>query len=255
MTDESPLRVWIARLRNRFSASERTLSFCEKSVPSRARNAVYSVRMPNSVESRTISSTSSRVAELVVRLASTRDDARRASLFADRVDQKADLAAGPEPGDEAVARGRLVERQAELEHARRPPIVAPEGELERLLADVLAEQDDLVALEEVGDPAPGSAPGCAGASSISPTASVGIGEHRALEALEDGGDFHFDVLAGEDERGGRPALVGDLLQERRVDVDADAEGEDPPLRAGCPCAPARGWRLPRSARRSPARRS
>ena len=87
------------------------------------------------------------------RLGLAGDDARRASLFADRVHQQADLAARPEPGDEAIARGRLVERQAELEDARRPAIVAPERELERLLADVLAQQDDLVALEEVGNPA------------------------------------------------------------------------------------------------------
>ena len=39
--------------------------------------------------------------------------------------------------------------------------------------------------------------------------------------------------------GGRPALVGDLLQQGRVDVDTDAEREDPPSGAGCPCGPAR----------------
>src|SRR4051794_36592419 len=72
--------------------------------------------------------------------------------FADRVVQQADLAAGPEPGDEPVARGGVFEREAEPESAGRPAVVAPERELQGLIADVLPEHDDLVPFEDVGEP-------------------------------------------------------------------------------------------------------
>ena len=189
---------------------------------------MYSVRMPNSVESRTISSTSSRVAGLEFALASQRNDAGGTALLANLVDQQADLAARPEPGDKTVARGRLVERQVELEYARRTAIVAPKRELERLIAGILAEHDDLVTLENVGKSSRDQLPGAAMRRVLADREDR-IGKHRTLQALEHGGDFHLDVLAGEDERGGRPALVGDLLEQRRVDVDADAEREDSPL--------------------------
>ena len=124
---------------------------------------------------------------------------------------------------------RLVERQAELEDARRPSVVAPERELERLLADVLAQQDDLVALEQVRDAARDQLSRAAGGLRVLADGR-GSGSARTgpSEPLEDGGHLHLDVLGREDERGRRPALVGDLLQQRRVDVDADAEREDPP---------------------------
>ena len=64
---------------------------------------------------------------------------------------------------------------------------------------------------------------------VSPIARLGSASTGPWRRWKTRGHFHLDVLAGEDERGGRPALVGDLLQERRVDVDADAEREDPPL--------------------------
>ena len=87
------------------------------------------------------------------RLRFERDNPGRSALFADLVDQQADLAACPEARDEPVAGRRPVDRKAELEHPGRPPVVAPEGEFERIFPAVLAEQHDLVSFEYVGDSA------------------------------------------------------------------------------------------------------
>src|SRR4051794_27565698 len=48
----------------------------------------------------------------------------------DGVHQEADLPAGPEPGDEAVARRRPIEREPEPQTAVCPTVVAAQGEVE-----------------------------------------------------------------------------------------------------------------------------
>ena len=148
-------------------------------------------------------------------------------MLANLIHEKADFAARPQPGDEAVARGRLINGKLEAEHAGRSAIVAAQHELERLIAGVLAKDDDLVSLENIGKPSRDrSRPRRWGHFRQSQRR---IGKHRAPESLKHSGDFHLDVLAGEDERSGCPAFVGDLFEQRRVDIDANAEGEDSPL--------------------------
>ena len=181
---------------------------------------MYSVRMPNSVESRTISSTSSRVAGLVLALASTETTPGGPPCSRIASTSRPILRLAQSRGTKPLRVVAWSSGRRNWNDARRPPVVPPERELQRLLADVLAEQDDLVALEDVGNPARDQVPGAPARPPFRRRASIGIGEHRAAEPLEDDGDFHLDVLAGEDERGGRPALVGDLLEERRVDIDA-----------------------------------
>ena len=189
---------------------------------------MYSVRTPNSVESLTISPTSSRVAAAHGSLRLERDDSRRSSLFTNGVHEQADLAAGPEPGNEAVAGGRILDWQAEFKHARGSSKVAAEREVERLVAGILAQEHDLVALEQIGQPAGDELPR-APSGRARADRQLRVGQDRTVKTLKDCAHLHLDILAWQHERGGRSALVGDLLQERRIDVHSDAEREDPPL--------------------------
>ena len=92
----------------------------------------------------------------------------------------------------------------------------------------MPEHHDLFALEDVGQSSRDELP-CAAMRRIFADCERRIGEHRALKAPKYGGNFHLNVFAREDERGGCPALVGDFLEQRRVDIDADAEREDSTL--------------------------
>ena len=123
------------------------------------------------------------------------DDARRAALFADRVDQQADLAAGPEPGDEAVSRGRLVERQAEPEDARASPGNSPGARTRAAPAPRYWPSRTIWSPSNTS----GMRAGISSRRRLRPSAPtrvrVGVGEDGAAEPLEDVGDLHLDVLA------------------------------------------------------------
>ena len=162
------------------------------------------------------------------RLRFERDDAGRAPLLPDLVDQQADFAARPEAGDEPVAGRGGVDREAELEHPGRPPVIPLEGEFERVFPLVLAEHDDLVPLEHVGDSPRDQLPRSTRGAGLAGR-ELRVGQDRAFEPLEHAGDLHLDVLRGKHERRGRAALISDLFEQRRVHVHADPEREHPTL--------------------------
>ena len=146
-----------------------------------------------------------------------------------------------------------VDRKAELEHPGRPPIVAPEGEFERIFPFVLAEQHDLVPFEYVGDSARDQLARAARLAGLT-SGNFGVGEDRPFEPLEYRGDLQLDVLRGQHECRGRAALISDLFEKRRVHIDAHPEGEHPPLMRVA-LRKLADRRLGGLARRSPGRRS
>ena len=57
-------------------------------------------------------------------------------------------------------------------------------------------------------------------------AQFGLGQHRPGEALEYLADFHLDVLLWQNVCRDRTAYTGEAVEQRRIDIDADPDGED-----------------------------
>ncbi len=127
-----------------------------------------------------------------------------------------------------MARRGGIEVEVEGEVLRFAEEVAVEAEAERVVVAVLAQQDQFIAVEEIGNGrrhefAHALRVGVAG---VVKDGEIDIGQHGAVETPEDAGDLEFDVFAGQDVGAGGAAHLGDAVEERSVDVGADAEGED-----------------------------
>jgi hypothetical protein len=120
-------------------------------LPSVARNAVYSPSTPKRVDSRRISSRSSRSRGSAngSRPPGRQRPAEVAALLAQFVDQERDLAARPQARHERVRGRRALHRQRELEVARTCGVPPRSTNCRSSFAAVLAEHDQLVADEQV----------------------------------------------------------------------------------------------------------
>ncbi|MEX0715656.1 MAG: hypothetical protein WD066_03680 [Planctomycetaceae bacterium] len=154
----------------------------------------------------------------------------RAEL-ADGVVQHADLPAGPQPADERVAFPRVFKREVEPELARLAEIRSRQSERQRRAAVIPTQHDELVAQEEVGQVGREhfvNAARCDGTVPLD-RFEFRLHQHRALKLGEHLADFHLDVLLRQHERRLGAGDARQPREQRRIDVDADAEGVDSPL--------------------------
>ena len=119
----------------------------------------------------------------------------------DGVDQLGDLAAGPQARHEPVLLAGLCEVEAGLEGPSLAEVVPRHFEDDRLVADVLAQQDEPVAFEQIGQllgqDVPGSTDG--GVAVGVGDSQFRLGENRPGQLPEDLADLGLDILLRQDE--------------------------------------------------------
>jgi hypothetical protein len=152
--------------------------------------------------------------------------ARRAGL-AGLVDERADATVGPQPRDAALPRIGLVRIELGLDRGRAGGRGAADDEPQRRVAEVARADEELVAHEQVGQ-----ARGKHLLEALARDGAVAsedgehrLGQHRPEEPAVDLAHLDLHVLAGQDVAARRAALAGERVEQRRVDVGADAEGE------------------------------
>jgi len=151
--------------------------------------------------------------------------------LAHAIDEIRDLAARPQPRHEVVPGIGLGQIESERERARAAEVVAGQPEAHRTGLQIPTEQDELIALEEIGQRARHQVPHDPRRhrAIVVQRFELQIGEHRPVEAREDLADRHFHVLARQHVGALGPTRLGDAVEERDVDVGPHAEGENPPL--------------------------